>query len=204
MDQCLLYLVRHGQTDWNLGRRVQGRSDIPLNETGIIEAQQLGKELKAVSFHAVYSSPLQRAHETARIVNEPHGHPIQLHPGLQEASYGLWEGLTIEECHRRKDQILAGLPPLTPEQHFHFKSVPDAESHYEVYGRADNFFEEMLQKHSNQTLLVVTHGMLMRTVLSTILQIEQPRVKITNTAYFIAKKDRQGLSIVNHRGIDIS
>lgn len=203
MNPSLFYLVRHGETDWNQNRLLQGRTDIPLNINGIDQAEELRDHLKDHAFHAVYSSPLQRAYETARIVSEPHGHPIQISPYLQEATYGAFEGLTIEEYHRRKEQLLANQIPLTPDHHLHFKPVPDAESAFEIYQRALAFFEETAAKHPNKTVLIFTHGAFMRAILFITLKLHPSQVKVPNTSYFVAKKDTEQLSIVSYRGIEI-
>jgi probable phosphoglycerate mutase len=106
MRQCVLHFVRHGQTAWNAERRLQGHADIPLNETGISEAEMVAAEYKGHSFAAVYSSPLKRAYETARIINRLHGHEIKTHDALKEATYGSLEGIHIDDYHKKCAEYL--------------------------------------------------------------------------------------------------
>jgi len=98
----LITLVRHGQTDWNLARRIQGSTDIPLNETGRADALAAAELLGEVTHHAIYASPLVRAHETARIIA---GHLGLDAPGLaddlREREFGEGEGMLVEEYLER-------------------------------------------------------------------------------------------------------
>jgi len=89
-----LYFVRHGQTDWNLQRRFQSRSDVPLNATGILQAQNIGNEFKRrkLIFNVVYSSPMQRAVDTAKIITADSAPHIELEPCFLELNLGEYEG----------------------------------------------------------------------------------------------------------------
>ena len=94
-----IYLVRHGETDWNLAKRIQGTTDTELNETGILQAKQLADKLLSEKIQpaAVYTSPLKRAHTTAKVVAEIFGLSAISHPGLKELDFGKWEGLTWDQ-----------------------------------------------------------------------------------------------------------
>src|SRR5688500_9075185 len=96
-----ILLVRHGETDWNLERRVQGHSDRPLNDTGRRQAIELATALGDEPVDAIYSSDLVRAHETARILAERRGLGVTVIPELREKSFGTWEGLTDREVLQR-------------------------------------------------------------------------------------------------------
>src|SRR6266545_5850147 len=96
-----ILLVRHGETDWNAERRVQGHSDTPLNETGRAQAVALADALEGKEIDAVYSSDLLRAHETARIVAKRRGLEVTAIRDLRERNFGTWEGLTDEEIFDR-------------------------------------------------------------------------------------------------------
>lgn len=94
----LITLVRHGQTDWNLSRRIQGSTDIPLNETGRADAHAAAERLATGTHHAVYSSPLQRARETAAIIAERLALPLEAPvPDVREREFGEGEGMLVEE-----------------------------------------------------------------------------------------------------------
>ena len=95
-----LYIIRHGQTDWNIAKKIQGRQDIPLNERGHFQAQCLGKAMENRPITAVFSSPQIRAMETAIAVASPAGVPVIPVRDLMEINYGVWEGKTEEELLR--------------------------------------------------------------------------------------------------------
>jgi broad specificity phosphatase PhoE len=95
-----LLLVRHGETDWNADGRLQGQTDRPLSDFGRRQARQLADELADEELEAIYSSNLSRARETAEIVGERLGLPVELDADLREKDWGTWEGLTAVERDR--------------------------------------------------------------------------------------------------------
>lgn len=92
-----LYLIRHGQTDWNLQKRIQGRQDIPLNAAGQAQALLLAGAMKKHPVTVIYSSPQLRAMDTARAITAVWNVPVRPLPQLAEISYGDWEGRTSQE-----------------------------------------------------------------------------------------------------------
>jgi broad specificity phosphatase PhoE len=143
--------VRHGETDWNLGNRFQGRADPPLNETGRAQARELAATLAGRSFAAVYSSPLRRAFETAEIVAESHGlRPVAVE-GLREVDVGAWQGLTRDEVEERfPDQF---------ERWIAFgQGWDDGESYEQMGRRVVATLLEVAGRHKGETVLAVTHG----------------------------------------------
>ena len=140
----LISLVRHGQTDWNLAKRIQGSSDIPLNDTGRAQAETTGRALAGGRFDAIYASPLSRALETARIIagHVGLGDPGRL-PAVAERHYGEAEGLTGE-------QILARWPEGMP--------VPGRETREQVVARALPALRELGEQHPGENVIVVSHG----------------------------------------------
>ena len=137
-------LVRHGQTDWNLAKRIQGSSDIPLNATGRDQAEATARALAGGRYDAIYASPLSRATETAQIIAVHTGlsDPVPL-DALAERRYGEAEGLTGEE-------ILARWPDGAP--------VPGRESRDEVVRRALPALLELGERHRDESVIVVSHG----------------------------------------------
>lgn len=95
-----LLLVRHGETDWNAEGRLQGQTDRPLNDYGRGQARRLAEELEGEALDAIYSSDLARARETAEIVGETLGLPVEIDRDLREKDWGTWEGLTSVERDR--------------------------------------------------------------------------------------------------------
>ncbi|WP_345764736.1 histidine phosphatase family protein [Diaminobutyricibacter sp. McL0608] len=139
-----LSLVRHGQTDWNLARRIQGSTDVPLNSTGRAQADATGRALATGEWDAIFTSPLSRASETASIIatHVSLGTPTPL-DGMAERRYGEAEGLTGPE-------ILARWPEGT--------AVPGRESRDAVVERALPTLVELAERHEGESLIVVSHG----------------------------------------------
>ena len=146
-----ILLARHGETDWNVERRVQGQTDRPLNENGREQARALAGELAGESLDAVYSSDLSRAYETARAVAEPRGLDVTLVPELREKDFGTWEGLTDTEVLARFPAASAG-------------PWGDAESSEEVARRVVEALRRIARAHPGQRVLVVSHGGPLRAV----------------------------------------
>lgn len=101
------YLVRHGQTEWNIEGKVQGKTDIALNETGLLQARLLAGALSGCGASCIYTSTLKRAGQTAAEIAEETGIPVIASSDLREADFGLWEGMTWEEIARDFPQTAA-------------------------------------------------------------------------------------------------
>jgi broad specificity phosphatase PhoE len=136
-----LLLARHGETDWNRELRIQGSSDIALNELGLEQARALARELAEVELDAIYASDLLRARATAEAVAAVHELEVRLDARLRERSFGSWEGLTRED--------VAAFPP---------GSRHDGESDEEVRARVLAAVEEIAAAHPGRQVLVVSHG----------------------------------------------
>lgn len=149
------YLVRHGQTDWNVERKIQGHLDIPLNDTGRAEAAKLAEELKTVGFSRCFSSDLKRAYETASILMTNHALHIHTDQRLRERNYAPWQG-------RRWHEFNVGHPDE--------KKV--VESDAAMQQRALQLLNELLVKYSGEHILLVTHGGLLRNVLIHVLGLD--------------------------------
>jgi broad specificity phosphatase PhoE len=149
-----ILLARHGETDWNAERRVQGHSDTPLNDRGQEQALELAGELADEHLDAVYSSDLLRAHETARIVAEQRGLDVSAIRDLRERHFGTWEGLTDDEIFARYPQVLDGAP------------WGDAETQDEMAARVVGALLRIGKAHPGQHVLVVSHGGPLRRVLA--------------------------------------
>ena len=136
-----LLLARHGETDWNRELRIQGSSDIELNELGRRQAQLLAQELTDVELDAIYASDLSRARATAAAVAAAHGLEVRLDPRLRERSFGSWEGLTRED--------IAEFPPGARH---------DGESDEVVRERMLAAVAEIAAAHPGEQVLIVSHG----------------------------------------------
>jgi probable phosphoglycerate mutase len=137
--------VRHGQTDWNFQKRIQGSTDIPLNETGREQAREAGAALAGRAWDGIVASPLSRARETAEIIASIVGLGApELVDALVERSYGEVEGLNAAELAERFPD------PLAP--------VPGREKRSDVVRRVLPALESLAVEHPGESLIVVSHG----------------------------------------------
>jgi alpha-ribazole phosphatase len=152
-----LLIVRHGQTDWNIERRFQGQTDIPLNPMGLKQAQALARHLSSEKPAAIYSSDLSRAWQTAEIIRYALSAnsqcPLIAEPRLREICFGEWEGLVYEEIQARQPQQLQRW-----ETDLVNTAPPGGESLLEVSERVQAAFKALVVAYPNQTLIVIGHG----------------------------------------------
>lgn len=166
MADLTLYLVRHGETDYNRQRLMQGqRIDAPLNRIGQAQARALGDRFCDVSLDAIYVSPLRRAVETARPVIDCHSDAsVQRDGDLAEMSWGELEGQSIDAV----GDILRTFGRRWKEGVFDDR-VGGGESISDVAVRAGRFLDNVLARHAGSTVLAVTHGRYLRVLLATAL-----------------------------------
>ena len=159
-------LVRHGQTIWNKELKYQGHSDIALTETGIRQAELVAARLAREEISAVYTSDLSRARVTAETIACRFGLPVNIDAALREIKFGDWEGLTYEN-------INAGWPEANrkfftnPDE----VRIPGGETFAEVKERASAAIEKLVARHPQETIVVVTHGGTIRTIICAALNI---------------------------------
>jgi len=146
------YLIRHGESEWNSENRLCGRSDVPLSEPGRRQVKNLAERLKPIPFEALYSSPLERALETARLISESVGLQPIPDPRLVELDYGQWEGRTLAEI-RENDPKVFGAWEANPAQ----VAPPGGESGLQAQQRVVSFLDFLAEKHPRGQVLVVFH-----------------------------------------------
>ena len=156
-----LWLVRHGQTDWNTEFRIQGSIDKPLNATGIEQAHELAQKLADTHFDAIYSSPAKRAHQTASAIAQLLGLPIRTDDRLKEINLGLWEGLTWQQVQDRYPEMFA--KRRSDPVHF---APEGAETYGDLVRRMVQAANDIALAHPGERVLVVSHGMSLATLLS--------------------------------------
>lgn len=159
-----LYIIRHGETPWNVEGRLQGQTDIPLNENGIRLAKVTGEALKTVPFDFAISSPLKRARQTADLVLAGRDIPVYEDARIEELSFGSWEGLG---CRASNFEI--------PSEHFqdfykdpfHFQPAADGETIEHLCARTRAFWEELVSRPEwqDKTILIASHGCACRAIL---------------------------------------
>lgn len=148
-----LVLVRHGETAWNAEGRVQGQTDVPLNEFGRMQAQALVPVLAAERFGAIYSSDLLRVRETAQPTARALDLEVRLNPGLRERHYGMFETLTYVECGERFPVEFERF--RQKELAFDFGTGESLQAFYE---RALASVTDIAARHGGEAALVFTHG----------------------------------------------
>lgn len=172
-----IYLIRHGETDWNLEKRMQGTTDIPLNDKGKRQALNIAKHIKKIPFHAIYSSPLSRAFKTASIIalHHPQVEIIKLH-SLRERSFGVMEGKTQKEFDGMH-------PGLNWEQSWYYPSFcpPNGESLEDVYKRVSKSIKKILATHDNETIALISHGVTLRMIIGHLINIPIKHLGVIDT-----------------------
>jgi broad specificity phosphatase PhoE len=148
-----LYLVRHGETDWNHLGRIQGRIDTPLNSRGLAQAQRLAARLAEERIECIYTSPLVRARTTAEIIGSQVNQLPISDERLIERDPGKVEGLTLSEIEVEFPAVFRAW-----RQDSHSLLLPGAENQQAFCERVSAFLESMQVKHPREHLVVVTHG----------------------------------------------
>ena len=146
-------LVRHGETEWNAERRIQGQIDIGLNETGIRQAHAAGAWLKRAGIVALYSSDLKRAWTTAEAIGEALDLVPQSVPEMRERRYGVFEGLTYDEARTRYPEGYGAFEGRNADYAFE-----TGESLVTMFARVTGKLQEIAAAHAGQNVVVVLHG----------------------------------------------
>jgi probable phosphoglycerate mutase len=149
-----IVLVRHGETQWNVARRIQGHSDSPLTAVGVAQARALAERLRQEELHAVHASDLGRVRETVAHLIEKTGHGPIFAEDLRERCYGVFEGKTMDECelhHPGQWSIYRGGDPM---------AVPPGggESVAQFQDRIVSALERVAKECDGQTVVVAAHG----------------------------------------------
>jgi broad specificity phosphatase PhoE len=167
----LIVLVRHGQTEWNRVEHFRGQADVPLDETGLTQAEatarRIASEWQPV---AVYSSPLSRAVKTAEAIARQFGLPVHTHRGLADINYGQWQGLTPDEARERWPDIVDAWyrAPDTAQ-------IPGGETLNNLRVRAMEAVRELADRHRGNTIVLVGHTVVNRVILLGVLGLRNHR-----------------------------
>ncbi|MFZ7943550.1 histidine phosphatase family protein [Neobacillus sp. 19] len=147
-----IFLVRHGETDWNAAGRIQGSTDIPLNAKGIQQAKECGQFLKQSSWDVIITSPLKRAKVTAEIINENLHIPLVEMGDFKEKFFGDAEGMTLEERRAKYPDHM----------------YPNQEDEESLTKRVMNGLEKINHDYPNQKVILVVHGAVINSILAEI------------------------------------
>lgn len=181
-----VYLIRHGETIWNLEGRFQGHTDIELSNKGFWQAKLISRRLQNAPLSAVYSSTLNRAYLTAKIIAGYHNLPVIKVPQLIEMCYGDWEGKMLSEINKKYgEQFPRWLNNPTLFQ------IPQGETIQSLQKRAVEAVNRIVEKHPREHVVVVAHGITIRTILSSVLNLP-----LTQISRF--RQDNAALNIVEY------
>jgi len=182
-----VYLVRHGQTAWNKEEIFRGRTDIPLDETGLKQAELVGQYFKGMEIHAIYSSSLSRAWETAQKIAQFQNLKVQPLDGIIDMSFGNWEGRPHQEI-RESDSKTYRQWVETP----HLVRLPGGEGLDDVRIRTMAAIEEVIRNHPGKTLILVTHRVVNKVLICSILGLD-------NSHFWQITQDTTAINLIQHR-----
>ena len=162
-----LYLVRHGQSEWNYQRKIQGQQDILLTEEGKLQAKKLSHRLKSENIDVIYSSDLKRAYETANIIGKELNIDVTPMKSFREIAFGHWEGKEIEKLNviNEKEHLIWLKEP-------HKFKMEGAETLYEIQKRAMDGVNLVLDENPGKNILIVSHGTTLKTIILGLLDME--------------------------------
>lgn len=163
-----LYLIRHGETAWNRERRYQGTTNIELAPEGHAQAKRLGKRFLNLPLDHIYASPLDRAMDTAKAVQSTKNVPLEPMEAFTEINFGKWEGHTVKELID-----LYGQSYIDFEKNPFAHEVPGEGSFHNAKDRSVAGVKEIVAKHKNQSVAVVSHGGLLRVLLVGLLNLNE-------------------------------
>jgi probable phosphoglycerate mutase len=196
MEPTRILAIRHGETAWNVDTRLQGHLDIPLNETGLSQAQHLARALaESEAMDAVYASDLSRALTTAQAIAQAVGQTVTTHMGLRERHFGAFQGRTYHEIETE-----------LPDHAWHWrKRTPDwtppggGESLVALRERVVATVSDIAAHHTGQNIVLVAHGGVLDILYraATHLTLQAPRTwQLTNTAVNRLLWTPEGLTLV--------
>jgi len=189
----LVYVVRHGMTDWNAARRLAGRlPGVSLNADGRREAEAVAARLSGLPLRAVVSSPMDRARETAALIAERHGEAVTLDDAFVERGYAAWQGLFSSEIRDRFPEDVAAVA--------RGEDVAGVEPVDAMAERIWTGMERLIALHLNEAIAVVSHADPIRALLARILGIPAARLRaITiDTASVSRIRRRERLTLLDY------
>ncbi len=193
-----LIFVRHAQADSNQKAKVcfNGTLDEDLTVKGVIQAKKAAEKLKNITINHIFSSSLKRAVQTAEIINHYHNLNIIIDKRLNEANFGLWEGMTMSEVKSKYPEMYNNR--LKDKYHYRIKH---GESYEDVENRVSSFLNEIIKKYNNDTVLIVTHATVLKLIFKYLLKKTLTEVEshyYRNTCITIINvKDKISIEIFN-------
>lgn len=179
-----LYLIRHGETEWNKQNRTQGcGNDLSLSEFGIMQAKAVAKRFIDEDISAIFSSDLKRAYETAEEISKIVLKPIITSPGLREMNFGCFEGLTSYEISTHYKDIYERWRN-NPMEH----DIPQAESFIMLKNRTLDTVSQIITDYKGKNIIIISHGITIKIMIMSLLGMDpslHSRLRINNTGVSI-------------------
>lgn len=194
-----LYLVRHGRTDWNALRRIQGRIERDLDEEGKKEAQDAALLFSKEALSAIYSSGMRRAYDTAQIIATYHNFEVQVIEELHEGSYGACEGMFVHEFEKKWEEALEKKKQLPLAERLQFKLADDMETDWEIVQRTLPHLHHICKKHLGEKVLIVSHGWVMRALILSLEQIKSAGCLIRNGGSMFLEGNGEFLRVIDYK-----
>ena len=181
------YIVRHGQTNWNILGKTQGHGNSDLTAKGIEQATELAESIVNYPIDYIYSSDLGRAVQTAQILGDKLNIKVEETEALREMGFGEWEGLLIDEIKANYANVYA-----TWRNEPHLAQIPGGETLHLIKDRVDSFIQSLNEKYDNKHILLVTHSVTVRVMLLAFLNSGMENI-------YRIKQDNTALNIVEYR-----
>ncbi|MGL6185713.1 MAG: histidine phosphatase family protein [Clostridium chrysemydis] len=156
-----IYLTRHGQTEWNIEKRLQGRGNSPLTKDGIDRAKELRERIKEIELDVIYSSPIERALHTANIIKGEKQLEVITEDGLMEMCFGEYEG-------RKTDEVMKENPEWNIDLIMHGDvnlSAPNGENLGSVRTRVKDAMDKIIEENRGKNVLIVAHGITLKALM---------------------------------------
>jgi broad specificity phosphatase PhoE len=194
-EGTLIVLVRHGECEGNIKGMFRGRTDFPLNKRGLVQAQDLARELKFFSVKYIYSSPLIRARQTAEAIGEQCGVEIKVEEGFNNIELGSWEGRfkkEIAELYPKEWELWVNNPEKL--------NVKGMETLYDVQKRTKACLDSLVSQHNGKVLVVVSHRAVLKPLIAACLNIASPyfwKIHLDTASYsLLSYKDGRGYCLI--------
>ena len=181
------YIVRHGQTNWNILGKTQGHGNSDLTAKGIEQATELAESIVNYPIDYIYSSDLGRAVQTAQILGDKLNIKVEETEALREMGFGEWEGLLIDEIKANYANVYA-----TWRNEPHLAQIPGGETLHLIKDRVDSFIQSLNEKYDDKHILLVTHSVTVRVMLLAFLNSGMENI-------YRIKQDNTALNIVEYR-----
>ncbi len=204
VKSCDILLIRHGETDWNSSGRLQGHTDIPLNSLGRQQAAELNSTLMAHTFSAAFTSDLVRAKQTAEIALGEKQLSLISSDQLRERSFGSWEGKMVADLKKWLETNGHAMQHFSYDKYLTYKWQSDVESYEDVYNRVVSYLQQQLSSHLGSTILLSTHGGVLRAFLYKLCFKEKYKWEVPNCATLKIRLNEKGdVQILEHSGISL-